>query len=188
MKKYLEKLKHFMVYFICFSFIGWIYEVSLFLFEDHIFVNRGFLYGPWVPIYGCGGMIIYYLFYHLKKKTIKINKINIRPLLIFIYITVTSMLVELMSTFICDLVKSDWRKLWSYDGEFMNFQGRIALFPGLKFGLIGLLGIYLIIPIIDRLKNSNKKPAVIISYLVIAIFIIDVIIHIFTGSTYVGPA
>ena len=187
MNKVLKTIKNIMIYFICFSFIGWIYEVALFLFEDHIFVNRGALYGPWLPVYGFGGIIIYYLFYHLKNKPIKIKNINIRPLLIFIYITITSVLVELTTTYISDLFKSDWRKLWFYGDEYMNFQGRIALFPGLKFGLIGLLGVYLIIPLIDRLKDSNKKSIKTITSVVILLFVIDVIIHIFTGSTYVGP-
>lgn len=183
----LEKFKNIMIYFISFAFIGWIYEVSLFLIEDHILVNRGFFYGPWLPIYGFGGLVIYFLFYRLKDKPVKIGKINIRPLLIFIYITVTAMLVELISTYICDLVKFDWRTLWDYEKEFMNFQGRIAPLPGLKFGLIGLLGIYVIIPLIDKFKNINKRPSIVFTYLVISVFILDVIIHIFTGSTYIGP-
>ena len=187
MNKFLENIKNFMIYFICFSFIGWIYEVALFLIEDHILVNRGVLYGPWLPIYGFGGIVIYYLFYRLKNKPIKIKEINIRPLLIFIYITITAVLVELLTTYIVDLFKSEWRTLWFYGDEFMNFQGRIALFPGLKFGLIGLLGIYLIVPLIDKFKSINKKPTIIITYLIIILFIIDVIIHLFTGSTYVGP-
>ena len=187
MKKFLEKFKNIMIYFICFSFIGWIYEVVLFLIEDHIFVNRGILYGPWLPVYGFGGTIIYFLFYKLKNNPIKIKKINVRPLMIFIYITITAVLVELLTTYISDLFKSDWRTLWFYGDEFMNFEGRIALFPGLKFGLIGLLGIYVICPLIDKLKNTNKKPIKIITYTIIILFIIDVIIHIFTGSTYNGP-
>jgi len=187
MNKILENIKNIMIYFICFSFIGWIYEVSLFLLEDHIFVNRGVLYGPWLPVYGFGGIVIYFLFYHLKNKAIKTNKINIRPLLIFIYITITAVLVELLTTYICDLLKSDWRTLWFYGDEFMNFQGRIALFPGLKFGLIGMLGVYIIIPLLDKLKSITKKPIRIIIYLIILMFIIDVIIHLFIGSTYIGP-
>lgn len=188
MKKTLEFARNFIIYFICFGIIGWIYEVSIFLMEDHIFVNRGFLYGPWLPIYGFGGIIIYYLFYHLKDKPKKIKNMNIRPLLLFIYMTLASVSVELISTYISDLFKSDWRKLWFYGNDFMNFQGRIALVPGLKFGLIGLLGVYIIVPMIDKFKSINKKPIVWITYLIIALFIVDVIIHIFTGSTYVGPA
>ncbi len=185
--KLLKNIRNVMIYFICFSFIGWIYEVLLFLIEDHILVNRGFLYGPWLPVYGFGGIVIYYLFYHLKNKPLKIKNINIRPLLIFIYISITAVSVELLTTYIADLFKTDWRTLWYYGDEYMNFQGRIALFPGLKFGLIGLLGIYLLVPLIDKIKKINKKPAIIITYLIILLFIVDVIIHIFTGSTYVGP-
>jgi hypothetical protein len=69
----------------------------------------------------------------------------------------------------------------------MNFQGRIAFIPGLKFGIIGLIGIYLIIPLIDKFIGIKKKPVVYTTYIIILIFIIDVIIHIFTGSTYNGP-
>ena len=187
MNKILVNIKNILIYFICFSMIGWIYEVLLFLIEDHIFVNRGVLYGPWLPVYGLGGMVIYYLFYQLKNKSLKFGKINIRPLLIFIYISVTSMLVELLTTYIADLFKSDWRTLWYYGDEFMNFQGRIALFPGLKFGLIGLIGIYLIVPLIDKFKSIDKKIIKIFTYIIILLFIIDVIIHLFIGSTYVGP-
>ena len=62
MNNLLEKVKKIMIYFICFSFIGWIYEVAIFIIEDHIFVNRGVLYGPWLPVYGFGGSIIFLLF------------------------------------------------------------------------------------------------------------------------------
>ena len=186
MKK-LEKLRNLMIYFISFAFIGWIYEVALFLIEDHIFVNRGFLYGPWLPVYGFGGIVIYFLFYRLKNKPVKIGKLNIRPLLLILYIAAIAVLVELATTYICDLVKTDWTTLWYYGDKFMNFQGRIALFPGLKFGLVGILGIYAIIPLIEKFISLKNKPTYIISYAIIIIFIIDVIIHIFTGSTYNGP-
>ena len=188
MKKVFEKIRCVMIYFICFSFIGWMYEEILFLVEDHIVVNRGFLYGPWLPVYGFGGIIIYCLFYKLKNKPIKIKKINIRPLLLFIYITLMSVSVELLTTYILDLLKIDWTKLWTYENNFMNFQGRIALVPGLKFGLIGICVMYLIVPLIDKFKSINKKPIIIITYLIILLFFIDVVIHLFIGSNYVGPA
>ena len=163
MKK-LEKFRKFMIYFICFALIGWIYELIVFLVEDHILVNRGFLYGPWLPVYGFGGIVIYFLFYRLKNKPVKIGKINIRPLLLVLYISAVAVLVELITTY-----------------------RRIALVPGLKFGLVGIIGIYLIIPLIDKFISLKNKPAYIISYATIIIFFIDVIIHIFTGSTYNGP-
>ena len=47
------------LYFLSFCFIGWLYEVLVFKFElGYGFVNRGFLFGPWLPVYGVGGMMI----------------------------------------------------------------------------------------------------------------------------------
>ena len=186
-KKALEKAKNILIYFICFSFIGWIYEGAIFIIEDHILVNRGVLYGPWLPVYGFGGSIIFFLFNKLKNKPLKIKKINIRPLLIFVYMTLVATLIELSTTYICDLIKSDWTKLWDYSSKFLNFQGRVALLPSVRFGILGIMVLYLGVPFIDKIKNSKSKPTNIITYIVIALFVIDVIIHIFTGSTYNGP-
>ena len=135
MKKVFETITDLLFYFICFCIVGWIYEVILFLIDDHIFVNRGFFFGPWLPVYGFGGLIIYFLFNKLKKKPIKIWKLNIRPVLIYIYIVLSSTLVELIATYVMGLMKIDWRKLWDYSGRILNFQGRIALKTSLKFVL-----------------------------------------------------
>ena len=188
MKKVFEKITDLLFYFICFCVIGWIYEVCLYLIYDHIFVNRGVLFGPWLPVYGFGGLIIYFLFNKLKKKPVKIWKLNIRPVLIYIYIVLISTIVELSATYIMDLMKSDWRKLWDYSNMFLNFQGRVALKTSLKFGVIGIIGVYLVIPLIEKFLGVKKLPTKIITYIVIGLFLIDVIIHVlFTGSTYVGP-
>ena len=187
MKKVLEKARNIMIYFMCFSLIGWIYEVSLFIIRDHLLVNRGVLYGPWLPVYGFGGFIIFCLFNKLKDKPKKIKGVNIRPLLIFIYMTIIATIIELSTTYICDLINSDWTKLWYYGNKFLNFQGRVALVPSTIFGILGIIVIYLVVPFIDKIKNSKSKTTNIIIYIIIALFIIDVIIHIFTGSTYTGP-
>jgi len=188
MKKKLDSFKVLMISFISYAFIGWLYEVGLFLVRQHHFYNRGFLYGPYLPIYGFGGLVIYAVFKKLKEKPVKIGKVNIRPLLLIIYIAAMAMAVELLSTYICDLFKVDWRELWTYEGQFMNFQGRIALKPGLYFGIIGVIVLYFVQPLIEKVKKSNNKILNIIIWLIILIFFIDCIIHIFTGSTYVGPA
>ena len=46
------------LYFIILAIIGWIMEVTLQLVQKHKFSNRGFLIGPYCPIYGCGGVLI----------------------------------------------------------------------------------------------------------------------------------
>lgn len=46
------------IIFLVYAFIGWIYEVSWYLIVRHKFVNRGVLFGPYLPIYGFGILIL----------------------------------------------------------------------------------------------------------------------------------
>lgn len=43
------ELTSIILFFFIFSFVGWVWEVALYLFRDGILVNRGTLYGPWLP-------------------------------------------------------------------------------------------------------------------------------------------
>ncbi len=40
---------------------GFLWEVLLYLILDGTFVKRGFLYGPWLPLYGTGAVLFYML-------------------------------------------------------------------------------------------------------------------------------
>ena len=51
-------LEHYFILFIIYSFLGWIAEVINSFIIDRRFVNRGFLIGPYCPIYGIGAFII----------------------------------------------------------------------------------------------------------------------------------
>ena len=44
--------------FFLYSFLGWVMEVTLKYIELKRFINRGFLIGPYCPIYGCGAVLI----------------------------------------------------------------------------------------------------------------------------------
>lgn len=53
-----------MFYILCFfaySFLGWICECIYCSIPAKKFINRGFLEGPYCPIYGCGAMLVIYL-------------------------------------------------------------------------------------------------------------------------------
>ena len=57
-KSYDWVIKYFM-FFICVAMVGWIYEVLVIMFENHHgFQNRGVLYGPYLPVYGFGMLIL----------------------------------------------------------------------------------------------------------------------------------
>ena len=53
-----ENLINLILLFFAYAFIGWCIEVTLKFFQFHRFINRGFLAGPWLPIYGSGAVLI----------------------------------------------------------------------------------------------------------------------------------
>ena len=48
----------FVVVFFLFAVAGWCMEVTLKFIQFHRFINRGFLIGPYCPIYGWGAVIV----------------------------------------------------------------------------------------------------------------------------------
>ena len=68
MKKVLNFLTDNYIIFCVYALIGWIYEVSWYLIFEHRFVNRGVLFGPFLPIYGFGMLILLFLLRGFIKK------------------------------------------------------------------------------------------------------------------------
>ena len=67
--KKIDIVRNILLLFIFFAVCGWIYEVIWTYFDDGVWTNRGFLFGPWLPIYGFGGMLSGFVF--LKKKSLQ---------------------------------------------------------------------------------------------------------------------
>jgi len=174
-----SNLKKYFLTFIVFAICGWLYEEFLFIVEDHVLVNRGSLWGPWLPIYGFGGFAVILLFYRYKDKKIMIGKVNVRPLVLFFETTIICVLVELIASYIID-----FRSLWDYSDKFMNFEGRIALVPGLRFGILALLGIYYVYPLCLKLANVKNKKVNFLYYVIFVLFIIDAVSRIWLGNNY----
>ena len=63
-------IRNYILMFFTFAFIGWFWEVLLHLVGEGKFVNRGTMYGPWLPIYGFGGILILIVLKPLRKKPI----------------------------------------------------------------------------------------------------------------------
>lgn len=94
--------------------------------------------------------------------------------------------MELLSTYIIDFSGGNFKTLWDYSGEFMNFQGRIALIPDAKFGIIALLAIYIVQPILKKFISTNQKKINILTISILALFLVDLIARIWLGSNFVG--
>ena len=130
--------------FFVFCFIGWAWEVGLHFFQYHEFVNRGTLYGPWIPIYGFGGAGM----------VILLDRYREQPVKLFAMGVALSAVLEYATSFVLDFMFN--ASYWSYNDMMFNVNGRICLAGLVAFGLGGLAGVYLAGPAVSR--AVSKMP------------------------------
>lgn len=182
-----EIIRDIYLFFMSYCIVGWLYEEIDFIIEEHVLENRGFLFGPWLPVYGVGGIIIVLIFFRTRRKPLRVGKTNLRPLLLWAEASILGTMVELLSTYAIDARGGDFRTLWSYDGYFINFQGRIALWPASKFGILALLVIYFSQSLMNKFVNiKNQKAVNAVALIILILFVIDLIARIPLGSDFVG--
>ena len=133
--------------FFLFSFTGWIWEVLIHIIEDGMIINRGLLLGPWLPIYGTGGVLILML----------LKRWRSQPLMTMGLIMLLCGTVEYITSIGLEFFFG--QRWWDYSDMLFNFQGRICLEGLLIFGIGGLFFIYLIAPKIDNLLQTVSQKA-----------------------------
>lgn len=161
-------LLDFKIYFILFfiySFLGWIVEVINEIVTTKKFVNRGFLIGPYCPIYGFGGLFI----------TIFLQRYKDDFIVLFILSIAICSSIEYFTSYVLEKIfDARW---WDYTDRKYNLNGRICLETLLPFGLLGLSMIYLINPIILKVLNKfDYKVINLLFIILISIFLIDLFV------------
>ncbi len=154
----MKTICYYFLLFMTYSVLGWILEVSCKLVEKKKFINRGFLIGPYCPIYGWGALMMTLL---LKKYLNDIFTLFIMNILI------CSILEYFTSYFLEVIFKARW---WDYSNKKFNINGRICLETMIPFGLFGLLVMYVINPIIFNILNMI--PISIIYFISIVLFLL----------------
>ena len=155
-------LQNLILFFFIFSFIGYSYEVMIHIVKDGVFVNRGSLYGPWLPIYGFGGVLI----------LVVLKKFRDKPFKLFLSAFVLCGIVEYIGAWLLETFKHI--KYWDYSGYFFNIQGRVCLEGLIVFGLGGCVFTYLLGPMLDNLCNKiNPKIKNYICIILLAIILGD---------------
>ena len=104
-------LRDFIFFFFVFCFIGWLWEVLLYIVMDHVLVNRGTMYGPWLPVYGVGGVAIIFLLDRFKADKVKL----------FAMAMVVCGIIEFIASWALDFFFNS--QYWDYKNEFLNVNG-----------------------------------------------------------------
>ncbi|MDO5402314.1 MAG: DUF975 family protein [Eubacteriales bacterium] len=139
----LHYMRHYSIWsivllFFTFAVIGWTWEVLLHIVQYGSYVNRGMLHGPWLPIYGAGGVMILTVLSRFRKK----------PLQEFIWAIVLCGVVEYATSYVSELIHGI--RWWDYQGFFLNINGRICAEGLLVFGIGGIVIVYVVAPLLDN--------------------------------------
>jgi len=129
--------------------VGWLYEVILGFIYGYGFVNRGFLYGPYLPIYGFGLVILTLALGKLMKTPIRAGGINVAPVFVFLGIVAITTLIEYAAGLV--LLEKFGMRLWDYSTYWMNLNGIISFNTSIRFGIGGMFLLYGLVPLTDRI-------------------------------------
>lgn len=156
------------IYFILFmlySFLGWCMEVVVTLVSTNKLVDRGFLIGPYCPIYGCGCLFI----------NVLLKKYLNDPIVLFVMSIVICSILEYFTSYIMEkMFKARW---WDYTDKKFNINGRVCLENLLAFGLLGLLMMYIINPFfVSILSKIDEVVLKSVAVCIFVIFVVDVVV------------
>jgi uncharacterized membrane protein len=154
-------------FFAIYSFLGWCIEVAYAYTNRGYFVNRGFLYGPFCPIYGLGFVSIIVFLDHFKDNLIAL----------YILSTLLTSIIEYVTGYLLEKIfKSKW---WDYTEDPFNLHGRICLHFSLAWGVAAVAIVKIIHPIFFIFVNILPlNIGIYIFYLLISYFMIDLILTI----------
>lgn len=125
------------VYFVLYSFLGWVCETIYCSIDDKKFVNRGFLNGPFCPIYGTGALLVIDIFMKYKDDL----------LVLFILSVVITSIVEYITSYLLEKIFN--LQLWDYSTYSFNLNGRVCLKNSLLFGVLSILAVEVIHPAVE---------------------------------------
>lgn len=155
--------------FIIYAFFGWCTEVSYAALDTGKFVNRGFLNGPYCPIYGCGIVIVVTILTPLKENL----------LLLFAGSVLLTTTLEFLTGYI--LEKAFHNKWWDYSDKPFNVKGYICLKFSILWGLACTFVMEILHPAIYKLITWIPfLPGVILLIILMGIFAVDCCITVST--------
>lgn len=150
------------LFFFTYSFLGWIWESLYVSAKKRQWINRGFLYGPWLPIYGFGTIIILFLTLPVRENMICIFLLGMTGATILEYVT-------------GDIMERLFHvRYWDYSNQPLNVNGHICLGVSLAWGVFSILLVHFLHSPVERLVLViPSRSAEALSMLLAVLFAVD---------------
>lgn len=154
----MDYIEIYFLYFVIYSIAGWAYETIICSVQQRRFVNRGFLNGPYCPIYGSGAVLNVLLIGRLQN-----------PILIFILSAIISTALEYLTSWLME--KMFHARWWDYSDMKFNIGGRVFLLGAVVFGLMSVVQLKIIHPrlsaLIERIPADIRYITSIVMFAVL---------------------
>ena len=173
MKKWLDNINFGFILIIVGSIVGFIIEnVRTCIIKDHCILRQGLLYGPFIPVYGAGLLLLFLVY---KNKIFQHKNIIVKIIISFVLGFILGSIIEFIFSYAQEKIFGTIS--WSYKHLKYNFHGRISLKHASLWGLLGIAFNMLLLPPLLKLKEKlDKKWIRIVTYVITMLFIIDIII------------
>lgn len=130
------------LFFYLYSFLGWVWESGGISLQQHRWVNRGFLNGPLLPIYGFGALAVLVF-------TLPVAQ---NPALVFLFGMAGATILEYVTG--AAMNQLFHLRCWDYSTYRWNLNGYICLPASLCWGIFSLALIRVIHPVVSGLSAA----------------------------------
>ena len=142
----MKTIETWFLWLMIYSVIGWIYESTIYSIGKRKLINRGFLNGPYCPIYGTGAVLVLLVLGRLRN-----------PVLLFFAGAVLTCSLEYLTSWLMEkLFHARW---WDYSKRKFNIGGRVCLIGAVVFGAFSVVLILFLHPFIKSLTDRLTDTA-----------------------------
>ncbi len=144
---YLYELCQWLLFFFIYCFLGWVWESCYVSAKSGHWVNRGFLHGPLLPIYGSGAIIVLFLTLPVRENIPLIFLLGMTGATVLEYVT-GALMEKLFGV-----------RYWDYSKQFCNLNGHICLGCSLGWGVFSVLLVRVIHKPVEQLVLAIPMAA-----------------------------
>lgn len=149
-------------FFYMYCFFGWCFESAWVSFKSKKLVNRGFMRGPFLPLYGSGAIMMLVVSMPFRDNVVLTYFAGVIGATVLEYITGVTMEA---------LFKV---RYWDYSNQRFNFQGHICLSSSIAWGFLTILMTRVVHQPIERVVMAlPQKPLAYVTAMVTIYIVID---------------
>lgn len=166
-------LESFFLWFMCYSVMGWVYESVLCSCMEKELVNRGFLNGPYCPIYGAGAILNLLVLHRVKE-----------PVLLFFFAVLLTGILEYVTSWAMEeIFHARW---WDYSDRICNINGRVYLIGAICFGSFSVIQMFFMQPRLSVWTGMlSEEMHSVIALILFTIFLVDLVYTLTKFSEFV---